>query len=93
MAPWCVSLWPLLPSVFLFLMLTFQALTPNESGPWLGRLETSTYVPRFIFLVLQVFSGGCARENFLTLAMGNIYSKISLTHPWGVFYTILPNWV
>jgi hypothetical protein len=29
-----------------------------------------------------------ARENFVTLAMGNTYSKIPLIHPWGVLYNL-----
>jgi hypothetical protein len=38
---------------------------------------------RYFPLVLQVFSRGCPRENFLTLAMGSTHSKIPSDSPLG----------
>jgi hypothetical protein len=41
----------------------------------------SAYCPRFIFPILQVFSRGLPRKNFLTSAMGNTHSKIPSDSP------------
>jgi hypothetical protein len=90
----CVLVWPFSPSVFLSLSLppTLWPSGPGESGLWLSRLEISIYYPRFIFPVLQVFSWGSPRKNFLTPALGNHHSKIPSDSPLGVFYTTLLNW-
>jgi hypothetical protein len=63
-----------------------DCLAPSDSGPYLCRLEKSVHSPRFIFPVLYVFSGRLHRENFLTMAMGPIQSKIPSDSPLGVSY-------
>jgi hypothetical protein len=90
--PRCVCLWHSHLQYSYLSLSPSGHLAPCESGPWLHRLKISTYCPRFVFLVLQVFSRRYSRKNFLTLAMGNTQSKIPLTHPWRVFYRTLLNW-